>query len=84
VTPGDHAPYIKIGVNDVEGKWIENYGSDRYDLAKLGTWQRLEVTADLPVSAGSMDIAIEKGAHSIPIAATIRVDDVNVELLEAP
>ena len=82
--PDGHAPYLKIGVNNAEGKWIENHSSGKYDLEKLGTWQLLQVTAEVPIEAGSADIAIEKGAHSTPITARIRLDDVKLELLEAP
>lgn len=84
IEPGGSAPYLKIGVNDLEGKWLTNYNSGRYDLAKLGTWQRLEAVAEIPVGAGTGDLAIEKGAHSIPITASIRLDDVKLELLEGP
>jgi len=82
MTPGGNAPYVKIGVNDANGRWLDNYGSNRYDLSKLGTWQRLEVSADLPVNAAKAHLAIEKGAYETPITATMRIDDVELELLE--
>jgi hypothetical protein len=78
------APYVKLAVNGTDGKWITNYSSDRYDLAKPGTWQRLETTAELPAHAGSLDIAIEKGDNSTPVSLRLRLDDVKLELLEAP
>ena len=82
--PRKHTPYVKIGVNGADGKWIENYSSGRYDLSKPGTWQQLTVTADVPMNAASAHLAIEKGARSTPITASIRLDDVKLELLEAP
>ena len=84
IAPGGHAPYIKLGVNDGDGKWIENYTSGTYDLARLGTWQELTAVADVPVNAAAGHIAVEKGAHSTVIEATIRLDDVKLELLAAP
>jgi len=82
--PGGHAPYLKIGVNNLEDEWIENHGTNRYDLSEPGTWQRLERTAEVPMNAGWAHLAIEKGAHSTPITARIRLDEVKLELLEAP
>jgi len=77
-------PYVKIGVNGPDGKWIENYSSGKYDLQKIGTWQQLTAIAELPINAAYAHLAIEKGAHSTPITATIRLDDVRLELIAAP
>ena len=38
----------------------------------------------MPVNAARAHLAIEKGAYSTPITASIRLDDVELELLEAP
>ncbi len=84
IEPAKTAPYLKIGVNDADGNWIENYSSNRYDLSRPGTWQPLTVIADVPINAATAHLAIEKGAHSTPIRATIRLDDVKLELIESP
>jgi len=84
IDPANKPPYVKIGVNGADGKWIENYVSGKYDLTKLGTWQQLTAIADLSPDAASAHLAIEKGAYSTPIAVTVRLDDVKLELLEAP
>ncbi|MBC8443103.1 DUF4832 domain-containing protein [PVC group bacterium] len=84
IEPANTAPYVKIGVSGADGKWIENYVSGKYDLSELGTWQQLTVIADVPMNAASAHLAIEKGAYSTPITATMRLDDVKLELLEAP
>lgn len=81
----DHmAPYLKIAVNDAQGKWITNYSTDRYDLRQPGTWQKLQTTAELPPNAATMDIAIEKGDNTTPVTLRLRLDEVKIELLEAP
>ncbi len=49
-----------------------------------GTWQELEVTAELPPEAGTVHFAVEKGAYGTPITVRLRLDDVELELLEAP
>ncbi|MDY0167362.1 MAG: carbohydrate binding domain-containing protein [Thermoguttaceae bacterium] len=82
--PAVNPPYIKIGINDADGKWIENYSSERYDLRRMGTWQPMTVVADVPLHAASAHLAIEKGAYSTPIRATIRLDNVKLELIESP
>ncbi len=82
--PGAHAPYLKLAANDADDKWIDNYSTGKYDLSRAGEWQLLKAYADLPLNAAIGIIAIEKGAHSIPITARIRLDDITLELLEAP
>jgi hypothetical protein len=82
--PGGHSPYLKLAANDADDKWIENYSTQKYDMARAGEWQLLEAYAEVPLNAAIGVIAIEKGAHSIPIRARIRLDDITLELLEAP
>ena len=84
IDPASKPPYVKVGINGPDGKWIENYVSGKYDLEKMGTWQQLTAIAELPTNAASAHLAIEKGAYSTPITATIRLDDVRLDLLEAP
>ncbi len=78
------APFLKLATNAADGKWIANFSTNPYDLKQTGTWQRLERTAELPANAATLDIAIEKGDNSTPIALRLRLDDVKLELLEAP
>lgn len=79
--PATRAPYVKIGVNGRDGTWLENYGSTAYDMKHTGTWQKLEVMAELPADVGSLDFAIERGNLEPRIAATLHVDDVLLEAL---
>lgn len=76
-------PYLKVGVNSPT-KWITNFSTPKYDLAKLGTWQLLEGVADLPANAATADFAIEKGDNSSPVTVKLRLDDVKLEIIEAP
>lgn len=78
------APYLKLGINDAGGKWLANAATEPYDATRLGTWQLLEGTAEMPPDAGSADIAVEKGDSSTPVAVTLRLDGVRLELVEAP
>jgi len=82
--PKQPAPYLKIGVNDAKGKWITNFSTEKYDLTKLGTWQLLEGLGDLPASAYTVDLAVETGDVNASLTTTLRLDDVKLELLEAP
>lgn len=77
------APYLKVGINSA-AKWITNFSTQKYDLSKLGTWQLLEGTADLPADAATADFAIEKGDNGTPVTVKLRLDDVKLELVEAP
>jgi len=82
--PTGKPPYIKLGANDADGKWIDNFSSDTYDLSRLGTWQKLTAVVETPLNAAVGVVAIEKGANTLSITAEIRLDDMDLELLEAP
>lgn len=80
----DKAPYLKVGINEAGGKWITNFSTNPYDLKRVGTWQKLEGNADLPANAATADLALEKGDNSTPVTLKLRLDDVKLELIEAP
>ncbi len=82
--PGNKPPYVKIAVNNADGKWLDNYGSNRYDTAAMGTWQTLTVLADLPGSTATVDLAIETGDMERPITVDLRLADLRYEILEQP
>jgi hypothetical protein len=77
-------PYLKIGVNDPEGRWLTNLNTAAYDLAAMGAWQRLQGIGEVPAKAGSADLAIERGEPDAEIHVDLRLDDVQVDVLEAP
>jgi len=75
---------VKLGVYDVHGNWLDNYGTAKYNLTKVGTWQELVGFADLPAEAVRGNLAVEKGVNAVPIQVDLRLDDVRLELIEAP
>jgi hypothetical protein len=77
-------PYLKIGLADAAGKWITNVSTNTYDPAKLGSWQLLEGYAETTPETAGGQLSIEKGTLEATVTATIRIDDVKVELLESP
>lgn len=79
---GKKAPYLKLGVNGEDGKWMENRSSNPYSLRELGTWQKLEALAEMPAGAATVDIAIEKGDNSTPVTVKLYLDEVKLELVE--
>lgn len=80
--PANYAPYLKLGVNNQEGKWLTNFNSGTYDLRQMGTWQRLEADVEVPLDGASGDVAIERGSQEAPITARLWLDDVALELVE--
>jgi len=84
IEPQSKPPYLKLATNAADGKWITNFSTNQYDLRQMGTWQRLETTAELPANAATLDLAVEKGDNNTPITLRLRLDDVKLELLEAP
>ncbi len=75
-------PYVKLGVNDAEGKWIDNFSTGRYDLTKLGTWQELTGFVEVPVNGATADLAVEKGDNFTSVTIDLRLDEVRLELVE--
>ncbi len=80
----EQAPYFKLGVSDADGGWIKNFNTNAYDLTRPGTWQRLVTYAETPPETAGGHLAVEKGRLEASVAATIRIDDVRLELLESP
>ncbi|MDH7569051.1 MAG: DUF4832 domain-containing protein [Armatimonadota bacterium] len=81
---GGEAPYLKIGLTDAEGKWLENHPTTSYDLKKLGTWQLLQGYVETTPDTAGGHLAIEKGNLGAKARITLRLDDVRLELLESP
>jgi len=77
-------PYLKIGLTNVKGEWLENQNTNYYDLSKLGTWQYMEIVFETSAETFGGHLAVEKGSLESQITATIRLDDVKLELLESP
>lgn len=77
-------PFLKLGINGADGRWLTNLNTAAYDLTAPGTWQRLEGTGEVPANAGSADLAIERGDPSPEITVDLRLDDLQVDILEAP
>jgi hypothetical protein len=82
--PDSRAPYVKIGLSDPQGNWITNVETNHYDMSKPGTWQRLLAYIETTPDTGGGQLAIEKGSLESRITASLRLDDVKLELLESP
>ena len=77
-----HGPYLKVGVNDADAKWIDNFGTGKYDLTKLGTWQELTGFVEVPINGVIGDLAIEKGDNTTAVTVEMWLDEVRLELVE--
>ena len=84
LTPGAAPPYLKIGLNDASRKWITNVETNHYDVARLGTWQELMAWVETTPETATGVIAVEKGSLEARPTISLRLDDVGLELLEAP
>lgn len=82
--PEDRAPYLKVGLTDRKGDWIENHVTRRYDTGKAGTWQRLEGTFETTAETAGGHLALERGGKDASIRIRAWIDAVELELLEAP
>jgi hypothetical protein len=77
-------PHLKIGLNNAENAWITNLNTDSYDLAALRTWQHLQGEGEVPAQTGSADLAVERGDLEPEITVDLRLDDLQIEVVEAP
>jgi hypothetical protein len=69
-------PAIKLVVNDRHGRYVGDYPTFCYSLAKLKTWQKVwvEIMADDQFDGGHL--AVDKGATSKNMSAVLFVKDV--------
>jgi len=77
-------PYLKVAFHDADGKWLTNFSTNQYDLARMGSWQHLVGYAEASPEAAVAYFAVEKGGLENAVAASICLDDVVLELLESP
>jgi len=84
VEPSGPAPYLKIGLVDAEGDWIENHPTSTYDMNRTGQWQRLEAALETSLETVDGHLALERGSNDTATRIDLWLDDVRLELLEAP
>ena len=84
VEPSGLAPYLKIGLVDAEGQWLENRPTSTYDMSRAGQWQRLEAAFETSLETAGGHLALERGSNDTATRIDLWLDDVRLELLEAP
>jgi len=82
--PSRLLPYLKIGLTDSEGKWLTNCATNSYDMSNLGQWQYLEATIETSLETAGGHLALERGSNDTATRIDLWLDDVQLELLEAP
>ncbi len=76
-------PFMKFCPLDREGRSLTNHNTGRYDSSAMDTWQRLSIAFETAANAVGGLLAIEKG-RTTRAEIKLWLDDVTVELLEAP
>lgn len=84
IEPTRLPPYLKIGLADAEGKWLTNCPTNSYNMSKPGTWQRLEATFETSLETAGGHLALERGSNDVATRIDLWLDNVQLELLEAP
>ncbi len=82
IEPQGKPPFLKIGINDADGRWLTNLNTGRYDVGRPGIWQELSGLIDVPVNGARFDLAIEKGDNTTEVNLSLRLDDLRLELVE--
>ena len=77
-------PYFKIGLTDREGKWLMNCSTNSYDMSNSGAWQQLEGTLETSLETAGGHLALERGSNDAATRIDLWLDNVQLELLEAP
>ncbi len=84
VEPAALRPYLKIGLTDAEGTWLDNCPTTAYDMSRTGQWQHLETTFETSLETAGGHLALERGSNDAATSIDLWLDDVQLELLEAP
>jgi hypothetical protein len=82
--PAELEPYLKIGLSDADRKWIDNCLTSAYDMSKVGQWQHLQATLETSLDTAGGHLALERGSNDATTDIDLWLDDVQLELLEAP
>ncbi|MHC4330096.1 MAG: DUF4832 domain-containing protein [Planctomycetota bacterium] len=82
--PGRLPPYLKIGLTDSEGKWLMNCATNSYDVSNSGEWQHLEAMVETSLETAGGHLALERGSNDMTTHIDLWLDNVQLELLEAP
>ena len=82
--PLDMPPYLKIGLTDADDQWIENVHTAVVNVQRMGEWQQLQAIVETPLNAAGGHLALERGGKDEESRVVIWLDDVALELLEAP
>ncbi|MBK5274130.1 MAG: hypothetical protein JJE30_03640 [Desulfuromonadales bacterium] len=75
-------PYLKCTLfqND---KWLNNFNTIKYDLARQGEWQLLSVEFSVPVVGGYKgNLALEKGTKDTSLEIKVVLRDLQIDLIE--
>jgi hypothetical protein len=84
IDPFGMAPYLKIGLTDGQRELLENCHTNRYNMSAVGTWQRLEGTFETPLETAGGHLALERGGREVQTQIRAWIDEIQLELLEAP
>jgi len=82
--PGRLSPYLKIGLTDSEDKWLMNCATNSYDMSNSGEWQHLEAAVETSLETAGGHLALERGSNDTATRVDLWLDNVQLELLEAP
>ncbi|MFC1794006.1 DUF4832 domain-containing protein [Planctomycetota bacterium] len=82
--PGWLPPYLKIGLTDPEGKWLMNCATNSYDMSNSGEWQHLEAAVETSLETAGGHLALERGSNDTATHIDLWLDNIQLELLEAP
>ena len=61
-----------------------NCPTNSYDMSNSGTWQRLATTLETSLETAGGHLALERGSHNTGTRIDLWLDNVQLELLEAP
>ncbi len=76
--PAGRPPFLKCQFTRPGGEHLRNDLTSRYDLARPGTWQRLEGSFTVPDEPTVCRLAVEKGGTH-PVDGDLYVDDITLE-----
>jgi hypothetical protein len=77
-------PGLKFGLTEGDGGLLENWYTSCYDMSVAGTWQKREGSFETPLDTAGGHLTLERGGKGVRTQVKAWIDDVQLELLEAP
>ncbi|MCP4118768.1 MAG: DUF4838 domain-containing protein [Desulfobacteraceae bacterium] len=72
-----YTPLLKFQTNDINGKYVRKYETNRYEIYSKGTWQKLWVEFTLDTNEKKGYVGVSKGTQGV-MSAVLYIKDISL------